>query len=285
MENNLSLRDRLFWSATVFVTSLVGMVMLDKGKAQQSAPPQPPPIVQPAPSPLPSPQTQPQPVPPPQPTDPELIGVQVPVPKEIRIYNKSGSQCVWCTAEMLGRLHKVKGVDGLTIDYKHATGPGEFNCVMTQRHINFKQVTGRDLDFIEEWVTNKKMGVGIGVHHSHVILVCHFERGKQVKVIDNSDRSLKVQTWDWQRFQRSFTGWVFVILPDNTPTEAGWNNNVDDGKLYHGCFSSKCVMGGEFTYNGMMRMDSDDDRRSRNTKVHDRQAAPQVRKPDEEDAG
>jgi hypothetical protein len=232
MEATTSLKDKICLCISVFTMSLMGFFAVN-GTPTTFVPP-PSTMVQPQAIPQP-PMTEPKPqpsLPPAQPTDPEVIGLQVPIPKSIRIYNKSGSQCVWCTAQMLGTYHNVKGVAGLTDQYKHATGPGEFNRVMTGRHVNFKQVTGRDLDFLEEWVTKKKMGCGIGVNNTHVILVCDFQRGKQVKVIDNSDRTLRVQTWSWDKFQRNFTGWVFVILPDNSPTNAGWDNNVDDGKMY-----------------------------------------------------
>ena len=153
----------------------------------------------------------------------------------MRVYNRSGSQCVWATIQALGNYHKVKGVQGLTDRYKHATGPGEVNRVLTARNVKFKQVNSRNnYDFIEEWVTQKKMGVGIGVGR-HVILVCHFERGKLVKIIDNSDRQLRVQTWSWEKFVSRFDNWAFVILPDDYPSHAGWakENNWDNGKVYH----------------------------------------------------
>jgi hypothetical protein len=164
--------------------------------------------------------------------DPEGANCQVYVPREMRIYNKSGSQCVWCTIEMLGKLHGVKGVSGLTDEYKHATGPGEVNRVLTQRGVKFKQVTGKDYDFIKEWVADKKMGVGIGVNGNHVILLCHYEENKLVKIIDNADKSLKIQTWDWNKFTKRFDGWAFVILPDQYHIPTDWDNNCDNGKLY-----------------------------------------------------
>lgn len=231
MEVFASLKERISVCASVFAMSLMGILAMRGAPATvpPSLPIVQPQAVQPQ---LPMPESKPQIPSPPTPTDPELIGLHVPLPKELRIYNKSGSQCVWCTAQMLGTLNHSAGVAGLTDQYKHATGPGEFNRVMTSRKVKFKQVTGRDLDFIEEWVTKKHMGVGIGINNSHCILVCHFERGKQVKIIDNSDRQLRVQTWTWDRFTRAFTGWVFVILPDDTSIQAEWDNNVDDGKLY-----------------------------------------------------
>jgi hypothetical protein len=129
----------------------------------------------------------------------------------------------------------VKGTTGITRQYTWATGPLEVNRVLNRKNVNFRQVVGRDLDFLEEWVTRRKMGCGIGVNGNHCILVCHFERGKEVKVIDNGDPTLSVQTWSWARFMRHFSGWVFVILPDHETGFGGdWNNEVDDGRLYFG---------------------------------------------------
>jgi len=275
----MNISDRVCWFISVFVMSVLGMTAISPRQQATPQPPVgPPPLVQPQ-------QPLPPILPPTQPSDPELQGLHVPIPKEIRLYNKSGSQCVWCTIEMLGTYHGSAGVKGLTQKYKHATGPGEVNRVLTQRNVKFKQVTGRDLDFIEEWVTNKRMGVGIGVNHNHVILVCHFERNKLVKVIDNSDRSLRVQTWDWAKFTQRFSGWVFVILPDHAQVETGWNNDVDDGLLYH-AFATNGVSGADFTYNGVSRRFQHHDLNSRSPApaVYHRQAASQVRKADERDA-
>lgn len=146
-----------------------------------------------------------------------LTDPQVNIPKENRIYNKSGSQCVWCSAEMLGSVNHSAGCKGLTDQYKHATGPGEFASVMKSRNIKFIQDTkggNTEIDFMEEWVKNRRRGVGFGIHGTHCILMCHFERNKLVKIIDNSDHSLSVQTWEWNKFNRARDSWVFVILPD-----------------------------------------------------------------------
>lgn len=221
--------EKVAVAAGVFVVSLAGLVAA--GKSRPSVVPAPvwEPVVASAPV------SPPQAVvtPPAVPVDPELVGVQVPIPRDMRLFNRSESQCVWCTLEMLGRFNKVRGTEGLTQQYKHATGPGYVNRVLTQRGVKFKQVTGKDLDFLEEWVTKNRLGCGIGVNGNHAILVCHFERGRLVKVIDNADPSLRIQTWEWERFIRLFSGWVFVVQPDGVEqTLGGWNNDVDDGRLY-----------------------------------------------------
>lgn len=186
----------------------------------------------------------PAPVVPPAPpaplVDPELDGVQVPIPKNIRLYNKSGSQCVWCTIEMLGSFHGSKNTNGLTQSYKHATGPREVSRVLTNRNVKFKQVTGKNYAFLQEWVAEKKMGVGIGVNGNHMILVCHYEQNKLVKVIDNADRQLRIQTWDWAKFQRHFSGWAIVILPDSTGHTSDPVLFEDDGTILGGINSISC---------------------------------------------
>jgi hypothetical protein len=37
---------------------------------------------------------------------------------------------------------------------------------------------------------------------------------KVVKVIDNADRSLSVQTWTWEKFHSRWDGWCYIIYGD-----------------------------------------------------------------------
>jgi hypothetical protein len=156
-----------------------------------------------------------------EPTDPELVGVQVPIPREIRQFNDSGWQCAWCTLAMLCRYHNVEAGKQITDQYRHTTVPGEVYRVLRSKGIHFKGVSGRDEAFLEEYVTRKKLGVGIGVNRNHVVLVCHFDKAKgEVKFIDNADPSLRIWTCDMQKFRKHFTGWAFVIFPPGHPDAA-----------------------------------------------------------------
>src|SRR5262249_112871 len=101
-----------------------------------------------------------------EPTDPELVGVQVPIPRESRQFNNSGWQCAWCTMAMLCRYHNVEAGKQITDQYRHTTVPGEVYRVLRSRGIHFKGVSGRDEAFLEEYVTRKKLGVGIGVNRN-----------------------------------------------------------------------------------------------------------------------
>jgi hypothetical protein len=151
-------------------------------------------------------------------TDRELAGVQVPIPKVIRQFNHSSNQCVWCTIATLCRYHNVEPGKQITDQYRHPTVPAQVDRVLRSKGIKFKQVYGRDEDFLEEYVTRKKLGVGIGVNGNHVVLVCHFDKAKdEVKFINNLDPDLRIWTCDMQEFRRHFTGWVFVILPPGHP--------------------------------------------------------------------
>lgn len=150
--------------------------------------------------------------------NPELVDLHVPIPKDMRVYNKSGGQCVYCTTETLGNFHKVKGTQGLTKSYTSPSSPSALQDILNKRNVKYKMTIVRDLNFIEEWVTKNKMGVGIrietGESTKHVITVIHFIRNQEVKIIDNSDPQLRIQTWTWDKFQSKYMNWAFVILPD-----------------------------------------------------------------------
>lgn len=153
--------------------------------------------------------------------DPDLNNVQVPIPTSMRLYNESNYQCVWCTLESLGMFNKSKGTAGLTTQYKNSTGPKEVALVLERRHVKFLQVFVPDdkavaYNFLEEWVANKKIGCGIGLYPtcSHMVTIIDFRRNHSVKIIDNGDQNLKVQTWTWEEFTQKFHGWAIVVLPD-----------------------------------------------------------------------
>lgn len=204
----------------VFISLLVGwlcvfsVVIPFNHKKQDVTPVQPAPVepVQP-----------PKPVEPPKPTDPELIDVQVPIAKEHRQYNYSGSQCVWCSLEALARHHGIANLYDLTDKYKFATGPSYVAGVLTKRGVAFRQsysTKQADIEFIREYVTKKGYGVGIGVYNgTHMINLVHFDEEKGiVKIIENGDRSLKIQTWTMAQFNSRFSGWAIALVPPNKET-------------------------------------------------------------------
>ena len=51
-----------------------------------------------------------------------------------------------------------------------------------------------------------------------MINVIHFKDGV-VKVIDNSDPTLKVQTWTESYFMRRYDGWAITLVPPEKPID------------------------------------------------------------------
>ncbi len=213
---------RYFLIGQVAWMAVFGAVLFSKLSGRKEPPTiqDPAPVVKPQVPTVPPPAEPPTPPVRPRPNDQEVADVQVPIPKEMRVFNKSGSQCVWCTIEMLAKFNRIPKANDLTQTYKHATGPREVAQVLTGRGVKFKQSIRKDEGMLEEYVAKRKLGVGVGVNHgTHMILVCHFDRqAKIVKVIDNSDRSLRVQTWTLDQFRKIWSDWVLVILPDGDKT-------------------------------------------------------------------
>lgn len=221
--------NKNIWFVIVFVVALTGLVvaMKEPVKVAPIQPVMPPPVVV----------KPPEPVKPVVPVDPELVDVQVPIVKSMRVFNKTGQQCVWATLEALGNYHNIKGTKGLTDQYKRPAGAGDVYNALNKRNVKFKQTIKHDSSFLKEWVTDKKMGVGIGVNGGrHMILLCHYEEGKCVKVIDNGDPQMRVQTWSWSKFtgRSGWDGWAVVVLPDDYQLPVGYDkdNNVHNGHSY-----------------------------------------------------
>lgn len=148
--------------------------------------------------------------------DPYVFDPQADILKENRIFNKSGSQCVWCSLETAARHEGITELYDLTSKYTFATGDQFVNTVLTQRNINFKmqwEGTGKNTNIIETYLVKKCYPVAFGVP-GHMLVLCHYDKEKQfVRVIDNVDRELRVQKWTMEQFMNRWTGWAVVVLP------------------------------------------------------------------------
>ncbi len=236
-------KGSLFFSA--FFAWLTGFMMIGGIGDVHQQPKAPAPIVQPPPPPI------TPPAPPPAPVEPDCVGVQVPIPKDCRVFNKSGSQCVWCSIECLGRYHKVRelyeGDRRLTLKYTWATGPAEVQRVLSSNYptVKWKQVQSKSelRNFIKTYVTEKKFGVGIGIPGHMLNLVHYDEQAKVVKVIDNcGPKALQVQYWSMDKFDRLADGWVLTVFPPGyveTSADAFDCTLTDPFKLYYGWFNRR----------------------------------------------
>lgn len=143
--------------------------------------------------------------------------IQVDIKKENRIYNKTGSQCGWCSLETLGRHLGIEALYDLTDKQKglinSSNGPRELN----RRNVKFilQRMGNKDVSIFRKYVREKQYGAAIGLRGTHMIVLCHFDEEKKiVKVIDNAgSKALKVQTWTMQRFLRLWDGTTYVVIP------------------------------------------------------------------------
>lgn len=204
MERNLLMKKSLL--IIPFIALWLGLFAFI-GTAPQPQPVMPPAPVQPAP-------VQP---PEPQPDDPELVGVQVPIPKEMRVYNKTGIQCAWTVMESLAKYHKIQPLMDITKTMKNNTSMGELHSVLREKGVKYTSTQKRyDWQFLEEYVTRRKLGCGIGVHNNaHMVCMVHFEKDKLVKIFDNQGpQALKIQTWQWDEFLRRFSNDSIALIPN-----------------------------------------------------------------------
>lgn len=171
------------------------------------------------------------------PEENELEGVQSPIPMEHRVRNHTGTQCVFSTLETLARWAELKVLlepEPLTsrLGYRSYSSP-----VDAARKLN-----GLGVKFENEYrdrnkaiaLLKKAMADGRGALMDipgHALVICHYdEKAGIVKVIDNSDRSLKIQTWTMSKFNKLWGGWIMVIYSDEDlfPSKIGsnWANQM-----------------------------------------------------------
>jgi len=148
----------------------------------------------------------------------ELENVQCPIPMECRVKNYTGVQCVFSSLECLARWAEIKDLlepEPLTsrAGCKSYSGPMDAAEKLTRYGVKFENIY-RDRSSALN-LLKKAMNDGRGALMDvpgHAIVICHYdEEEKIVKIIDNSDRSLKIQTWSMEKFNKLWGGWILVI--------------------------------------------------------------------------
>jgi hypothetical protein len=220
--------NKIGWFGTSFFGWLVGIIMVFGGNNTESPLPNlvVPPNFQPKQQ---LEKTEPK-------IDPDLVGVQVPIPKECRVFNKTGSQCVWCSIEVLARYHKVadlyEGDRRITKHHTWGTFSWEVNHVLTTQYPKTKwtQITNRSQlrGFLQKYVTEKKFGVGFSVPGHMLNLIHYDENARIVKVIDNDGPTpLEVQQWSLDKFNGIAEGWALTIFPPDYKTTVSDSFNYE----------------------------------------------------------
>lgn len=180
------------------------------------------------------------------PEEDELEGVQCPIPMECRVRNYTGVQCVFASTEMLARWAECKELlepEPLTSrsGCKSYSGPSDLRSKLER--FGFKPYTeggsgpmykdayrdkSKAMALIKEAMEEGR-GALFGVPGHAMVLIHYDEEADEVKWVDNSDRSLRVQTMTVRRFQQRWDGWICVIYadPDIVPYKVGnWANKI-----------------------------------------------------------
>ena len=154
-------------------------------------------------------------------TEPELESLQCPIPMECRVRNYTGIQCVYSSTEMLGRWAEEPKLVNPPLtsrgDCKGYSSSGQLARVLRGLDVKFEQSTGSETAGI--LLIKKAMEEGrgclFGVPGHAMVLVHYDEETDRVCWVDNSDRSLQVQTMTIRRFKERWSYWVCVIYADN----------------------------------------------------------------------
>lgn len=150
----------------------------------------------------------------------EPLDIHCPIPMKDRVPNFTGIQCVWSSIEMLGRWAEEPKLTNPPItsrsDCKSYSSPSLAAQRLNQLNVRFEQEYGnRDKGLA---LIRKAMREGRGCLFGvpgHAMVLVHFdEQANEVKWVDNSDRTLKVQTMSMQRFLQRWDSWALVIYAD-----------------------------------------------------------------------
>jgi hypothetical protein len=163
----------------------------------------------------------------PVPEEIELKDVQVPIPRSMRVLNTKGC-CVWSSAEVLAYYAELKALYGITKDVRDGgdrytqggASSGNVKYFFAQKKIKYEMIVDKsNTAFLVRGCKIERRGVAFGIR-GHMLNLVHYDpETKIVKVIDNADRSLSVQTWTWEKFHNVWSGWAYIIYaePDIIP--------------------------------------------------------------------
>lgn len=146
--------------------------------------------------------------------------IQCPIPMKDRVKNGTGIQCVWSSIEMIGRWAEEPKLMNPPLtsqrDCKSYAGAGSAAAKLNQLGVKFEQTYGdraKGLKLIKKAMAEGR-GCLWGVPGHAMVLVHYDEEKNEVKWVDNSDMSLKIQTTTVPKFMNRWTGWVLVVYAD-----------------------------------------------------------------------
>jgi len=141
--------------------------------------------------------------------------VYCPIPQDNRIYNQTGSQCVFCSLESIGRFCKDERLYDLTSIYKGTSGPGQINQLLTNRGVPFQQTQNKKEGYkLLEQSTKNSIPAMIGIYGTHAIVVVHYDPlANRASIIDNVDRDLRIKEITVTKLNSMMDGWTLILYP------------------------------------------------------------------------
>lgn len=157
--------------------------------------------------------------------EPPLEELQCPIPRECRVKNYTGIQCVYSSIEMLGRWAEEEKLVEPPItsrsDCKGYSGPSRAGEILTNLGVKFEQTYGDREKGMRLIKSAMRAGRGVlwDVPGHAMVLVHYDEKEDRVCWVDNSDKTLKVQQTTVEKFKKRWGSWVLVIYaePDMPP--------------------------------------------------------------------
>lgn len=154
----------------------------------------------------------------------ELEGLQVPVPRSMRVLNTKGC-CVWSSMQVAANYSGMTQLYGITKDVKDGgdrrcqggSSPSPVRSFLEDEKIKFDMIENGDVKFLIKYCKEQRRPVCFDIP-GHMLNLVHYDPDtKLIKIIDNADYSLSVQTWSWEKFHSKWQGWAYVIIgePDN----------------------------------------------------------------------
>lgn len=154
-------------------------------------------------------------------SEPSLDSLQCPVPKEDRVKNYTGIQCVYSSIEMLGRWAEEPKLINPPItsrdNCKGYSSPETAKKILEKLQVNFEQVYGnkqKGIELIKKAMKEKRAALFSVPGHA-MVLVHYSEEENRACWVDNSDKQLRVQETTIDKFNKRWTSWVLVIYPDD----------------------------------------------------------------------
>lgn len=154
--------------------------------------------------------------------DEDLANIQCPIPPDCRVKNFTGTQCVFSSLECLARWAEIESL----LQPRPLTSRAGCQSFSSPTDAA-KKLSALGIKYENEYHNRSKalsllrraMSEGRGALMDipgHALVICHYdENAGIVKIIDNSDRSLKIQTWPMSKFDKLWGGWIMVLYNEN----------------------------------------------------------------------